>query len=211
MPVKKDKIESIMTTAVVTVDIDKSLHYAKTIFDKKKIRHLPVVDNRKLVGMLSLTDIMRLSFGNTYGIDDPETDKTLFEMLTIGQVMKEHPMFVDSEDSIKKVAEILIKEEFHALPVVKGFVLTCESWFRLSCDLRAVPHTRRNGFDQVTSIAQDRPCCKCVESVYPDTPRMRPITVSRSTPERLPTTRSDWASFSAPTEFVTARHLQPAR
>ncbi len=101
-----------MTTAVVTVDIYESLHYARAIFDKKKIRHLPVVDNRKLVGMLSLTDIMRLSFGNTYGIDDSETDKTLFEMLTIGQVMKEHPMFVDSEDSIKKVAEILTKESF---------------------------------------------------------------------------------------------------
>ncbi len=119
MTVKKDKIESIMTTAVVTVDVNESLHYAKAIFDKKKIRHLPVIDNQKLVGMLSLTDIMRLSFGNTYGIDDSETDKTLFEMLTIRQVMKEHPMFVDSEDSIKKVAEILTKEEFHALPVVK--------------------------------------------------------------------------------------------
>ncbi len=119
MQVKTDKIESVMTTAVITVDVNESLLIAREIFDKKKVRHLPVVDNRKLVGILSLTDIMRLSFGNTYGIDDSETDKTLFEMLTIRQIMKEHPMFVNTEDSIKKVADILTKEEFHALPVLK--------------------------------------------------------------------------------------------
>jgi predicted transcriptional regulator len=37
--------------------------------------------------------------------------------------MKEHPMFVNSEDSIKKVADILIKEEFHALPVLQDDIL----------------------------------------------------------------------------------------
>ena len=123
MHVKTDKIESVMTTAVVTVDVNESLLLARKIFDKKKVRHLPVVDNRKLVGILSLTDIMRLSFGNTYGIDDSDTDKTLFEMLTIGQIMKENPMFVNSQDSIKKVAAILIEEEFHALPVLKDDTL----------------------------------------------------------------------------------------
>ena len=39
-------------------------------------------------------------------------------MLTISQVMSHKPRVVKASDSIKEIAEILSKEEFHALPVV---------------------------------------------------------------------------------------------
>lgn len=113
-------VSQIMTKDVYTVAVNHSLAQAKEKCDACKVRHLPVVSGRKLVGILSLTDIMRLSFGDTYGRNEFDVDAAMYDMLTIDQVMKVHPKTVKVDDQIKDVVDILVKEEFHALPVVDG-------------------------------------------------------------------------------------------
>ncbi len=89
-----------------------------------RLRHFPVVDGNHLLGILSLTDILRLSFGKNFGSGQLEADEAIFEMLSIDQVMKHNPITVNSENSIEEVADILANEEFHALPVVDDGILT---------------------------------------------------------------------------------------
>ncbi len=115
-----DSIAQIMTREVYTIEVDKSLFDAREVFETQAIRHLPVVSGGELVGMLSRTDIMRLSFGDVYGTDESSVDETLFDMLSIKDVMTRHPKAVSPADPIDTVAEMLIKEEFHALPVAEG-------------------------------------------------------------------------------------------
>lgn len=118
-----DPVSTIMTTNVKTVDINDSLYDAKSIMLRKKIRHLPVLNNTRLVGILSLTDIMRLSFGQVF-VGQEDTDQAMMDMLNIEQIMREHPRTVDEKMTIQEVAQIFTLEEFHALPVVglKGLV-----------------------------------------------------------------------------------------
>ena len=111
-------ISEIMTRDVISVEVNEPLWMARDILEKKNIRHLPVNENGRLVGILSLTDVMRLSFGNVYGTDESEMDDTVMEMLSIDQVMKVHPVVINSSDPVRKAAEILTTAEFHALPVV---------------------------------------------------------------------------------------------
>ena len=47
----------IMTTCPITVTADMNIHEAALIFSAKQIRRLPVVENSKLIGMLSLGDL----------------------------------------------------------------------------------------------------------------------------------------------------------
>lgn len=47
----------IMTTCPVTVSAEMNIHEAALIFSAKQIRRLPVVENSKLIGMLSLGDL----------------------------------------------------------------------------------------------------------------------------------------------------------
>jgi len=118
-----DPVSTIMTSNVKTVDINDSLYDAKSIMLRKKIRHLPVLNKTKLVGILSLTDIMRLSFGQVF-VGQEDTDQAMMDMLNIEQIMREHPRTVDEKMTIEDVAKIFATEEFHALPVVglKGLV-----------------------------------------------------------------------------------------
>lgn len=113
---KREKVSGLMTTNLITVNLKNSLSEANRIFKEKKIRHLPVVSGDKLVGIISYTDILRISFGNTF--DQADADEGIFEMLSINQIMKHAPVTVSPDDSIKDAAAVLAQREFHALPVV---------------------------------------------------------------------------------------------
>ncbi len=112
-------IAKIMTTNVITVDVNEDLRSVNRLMGNKHIRHIPVTSKGKLVGMISQTDILRLSFGNLFEGQEA-SDEAIFEMLRLEQVMVSNPKTVAPDDSIKDVAEFLTKAEFHALPVADG-------------------------------------------------------------------------------------------
>lgn len=115
-------VSSIMTSSIVTLNITDSLTIADTLFKKHKIRHLPVVENGKLVGMLSLTDLTRISLAELND-DDSIVGMTLYNMFTLEQVMTKNLITVEVEDTIESVAKILAEKDFRALPVMAGKVL----------------------------------------------------------------------------------------
>ncbi|MCM4167068.1 Inosine-5'-monophosphate dehydrogenase [Arenibacter antarcticus] len=115
---KRELVSKIMSTNLITINHANTLVEAEQLFKKYKIRHIPVVSNKKIVGILSLTDLLRISFVDTYGEDDSDVDTAIYNMLSIEQVMVNNPVHVSSNKTIKEVAEILAKQEFHALPVV---------------------------------------------------------------------------------------------
>ena len=113
---KGELVTKIMTAQVVTINLKHSLRHAEELFAKHKIRHIPVVNGQELIGMLSLTDLLRLSFMDNYGDDESSIDTAVYSM----QVMVSNPVTVKSMQTIKEVAEILASQEFHALPVIDG-------------------------------------------------------------------------------------------
>ncbi len=110
-------ISEIMTKNVVSAHVTDSLKHISTLLKENNIRHLPVVSGRTLVGIISKTDILRLSFADIYEGQD-NVDETVFEMLRTEQVMVHNPTTVDVHDTVKEVADIMSKVEFHALPVI---------------------------------------------------------------------------------------------
>lgn len=110
-------ISEIMTKNVVVAHVTDSLKHISTLLKENNIRHLPVVSGRTLVGIISKTDILRLSFADIYEGQD-NVDETVFEMLRTEQVMVHNPTTVDVHDTVKEVADIMSKVEFHALPVI---------------------------------------------------------------------------------------------
>lgn len=113
-----DMVKSIMTKNVITIDVNRSLVDVKKVFQKNKIRHLPVTSDGRLVGMISQTDILRISFGNNFEEEDKEIDEAIFEMLSINQIMKSEVTTIEADQPIRKAAEIFTEKEFHALPVL---------------------------------------------------------------------------------------------
>ena len=49
----------IMTSPVVTIGPDESVHNCMEIMTQKRIRHLPVLERGKVVGMISIGDLVK--------------------------------------------------------------------------------------------------------------------------------------------------------
>ena len=113
-------ISTIMTKDIITLNSTDKLDTAERLFKENKIRHIPVVEGEKIIGMLSLTDLLRISFADGAYDDESDVETTVYNMFTISQVMAKNLKSVSSTATIKEVAEILAENEFHALPVVEN-------------------------------------------------------------------------------------------
>ena len=120
---KRTSISAIMTKEVITLNYNDDLTTAEQLFKSNHIRHIPVVSGERVVGMLSYTDLLRISFADAVDEEEHTVDSVVYNMFTIEQVMAKNLVQVNSNTLIKEVAEILSKNEFHALPVIDDYKL----------------------------------------------------------------------------------------
>lgn len=113
-----EPVSKIMSKDLITLSLSDDLYKAERLFKRSHIRHIPVVQEGHIIGMLSLSDLKRISFLDAYDAHEVQIDNAIYKMLSIEQIMVKNPIKVDVNATIKSVAEILAKNEFHALPVV---------------------------------------------------------------------------------------------
>lgn len=119
---KRTPVSEIMTKAIITLNQSDDLEHAEMLFKRHHIRHIPVVKKAAIIGMLSYTDLLKISFADVTE-DDYQVNAVVYNMFSIAQVMTKNLVCVSSKTTIKEVAEILTSNEFHALPVVDHNVL----------------------------------------------------------------------------------------
>jgi len=128
---KRTPISEIMTKEVITLNTVDSLDKMEHLFKKHYIRHIPVVKGDKVVGILSYTDLLRISFADAVDEDDDSVETVVYNMFTLEQVMAKNLVSVTSKTTIKKVAQLLSKKGFHTIPVIdagrlKGIITTTD-------------------------------------------------------------------------------------
>jgi CBS domain-containing protein len=124
-------ISSIMTTKLITLDVNDGLDKAEHLFKKYKIRHIPVIEKDKIIGMISMNDLLRISFADGAYREEENISSSIYDMFTLKQLMIGNLETVTPDTTIKEVAELLVQREFHSLPVVengtiKGMVTTTD-------------------------------------------------------------------------------------
>lgn len=120
---QKVPISTIMTKDVVKLNLSDNLTKAEMLFKKHHIRHIPVVNGNKIIGILSYTDLLRISFADAVDDDEDDIDTTVYNLFTVEQVMAKNLETITPDTTIKAAAEILATREFHALPVCEGDLL----------------------------------------------------------------------------------------
>ncbi len=120
---KRTPISSIMTKNLITLNFNDDLTAAEALFKNYNIRHIPVVSGDMIIGMLSHTDLMRVSYAENIEEVELEVGTVVNSLFTIEQVMTKNVVTVSSTATVREVADILATREFHALPVVDNEVL----------------------------------------------------------------------------------------
>lgn len=114
---KNEPISSIMTREVITLSLKDSLYSAEKRMKTNHIRHMPVIENEKLIGLISLSDLQRISFIDAYSKEGTE-DTPVYNMLSIKDMMIKNPLTATPQTTILEVSKLLASKEFHSLPVV---------------------------------------------------------------------------------------------
>ena len=102
-----------MTEHLVTLSPEASVAEALTLCRKRRIRHIPILDEGRLVGIVSDRDLRDAS--PTLG--DPERARILQE-IRVADVMSREVITVDPQDSIENAAQQMYELKIESLPVV---------------------------------------------------------------------------------------------
>ncbi len=102
-----ERVHTIMTADVITLSPGSTLGDAREIFLHNKIHHIPIVDGRQLVGLITSWDIFKLGLS-----------AVAYQDMRVSEVMTTHLATLDPDQHIGAVAEVLMEHLFHAVPIV---------------------------------------------------------------------------------------------
>ncbi len=119
---RRTPVSEIMSKSVVALKRGDNLERAEMLFNKHRIKHIPVVSSDVIIGMLSYSDLLKTSFAEVTK-DEHDVNTVVYNSFTIEQVMSKRIVTINSDTTIKEAATILAEREFHALPVVDNGVL----------------------------------------------------------------------------------------
>ena len=110
-------VHEIMAADPVTVHEKQKLSEVHRLIVDRKIHHVPVVSGRRLIGLISATDLLRVSWGDV-NKQDPRQVDALLDTLTIRDAMQEDVVTVRRTETVRRAAELLAQGEYHSLPVL---------------------------------------------------------------------------------------------
>lgn len=111
-------VKDVMTKKPLTITPTNSLQEVSEVFKKHSFRHLPVMDNKQLVGIMSETDFEKILEGARLNHRGPEEMDFLLRETPVQRVMTTHPFTVPPDTPVEEVMEIFYKDKFHAIPVM---------------------------------------------------------------------------------------------
>ena len=116
---KNDPISKIMASEVQAVQIGQSLSDVRHLMCNLSVHHIPVLNGKTLVGLISFTDMMKLNL--VTGQDNEYVaDAIIDQNYTISDVMSKDLVTLSDKDNVRTAAKLLSDGDFHSLPVING-------------------------------------------------------------------------------------------
>ena len=111
------RVSDVMTTNPITVSPDRAIRDALGLMVENAIRHLPVVEGDRLVGMLSDRDIRQSSLPlEDEFVEMSDTHARLDRK--VSEIMTKEYLSVQDSDSVGVAIEMMVQERVGGIPVV---------------------------------------------------------------------------------------------
>jgi CBS domain-containing protein len=112
-------VRDIMTKEVATLERNDSLQLVKDIMTLGRVRHFPVIDDGKLVGVVSQRDLYKASLGSVMKYGE-KAQRAFLEGIAVKEVMSEPPITVAPHTSVQEAARLMMEKKIGCLPVLEG-------------------------------------------------------------------------------------------
>lgn len=112
-------VKECMSNPVFTVEGTAPLRTAWGLMSRHKVRHLPVVNGKSVIGILSEKDIYR-ALPSRREIADVEVLKKALDSVLVNDIMTKNVVTVDVTDNMQQIAKKMLEKRIGCLPVMNG-------------------------------------------------------------------------------------------
>lgn len=119
---KQDVVREIMMSSPVTLTPEDTLDLASDVISLGRIRHIPIMEDGRLVGILTARDLMGAAATEIFGLKHKQ-QSALFKSVLIKDVMKKKVVTVAPETKIKDAAHLMANKKIGCVPVVSDGTL----------------------------------------------------------------------------------------
>jgi acetoin utilization protein AcuB len=109
------KVVDVMTTHPLTVSLTDTIGQADELMNTNRIRQLPVVQGKRLVGIVTDRDIRSFLSGSL--LETPGARERALSS-AVREIMTTEPITVSPDDDLQEAVEIMIEEKIGGIPVV---------------------------------------------------------------------------------------------
>lgn len=118
----KALVRDIMMGAPVTLGPDDNLSLAQDVIFLGRIRHIPVVEDGKLVGLISERDLLGRAATRLFNLRQ-KNQSDLLKKLAVKEIMKKRVITVAPDTSVAAAAKLMADKKIGCVPVVSGGTL----------------------------------------------------------------------------------------
>lgn len=111
------KVKDVMVKEMATLDVNDELSLANDIMRLGRVRHLPVVDGARLLGIISERDLFRSSLAQALG-SGGQTSRELMKTVRIKDLMVRELVTISPEMDLLQAVKIMVDKKIGCLPVV---------------------------------------------------------------------------------------------
>lgn len=116
------KVRAWMTSPVITITSDTPISRAHQIMKENNVRRLPVVDEERLVGIVTIGDVREASPSDATSLSIWELNY-LWAQLTVRKIMTTDVMTIGPDDRVVEAAALMLEHKVSGLPVVENGTL----------------------------------------------------------------------------------------
>lgn len=113
------KVKELMTKNVLTVTPDDKVDRVFFLFHFENIRHLPVLEKGKLVGILSDRDLKKVVGSRKAFVEKPDGSTLTLLSRKVKNIMRRGVITIGPEQRAADAAAIMAKRKIGALPVLE--------------------------------------------------------------------------------------------
>lgn len=113
-------VRAWMTRDPVTICSTTPVAAVRELLDRRRLRHLPVVDGGRLCGIVSDRDVGLSARAVRRAARLGDLDAVLDDDRPVRAVMTPHPYTVAADAPVEAAVRVLVARRIHALPVVDG-------------------------------------------------------------------------------------------
>lgn len=110
-------VQHWMTRNPITIEAETPFLEARLILKEKRIRHLPVVDRGKLIGVITDRDVKEAAPSGATTLDVYELNYLLLKM-KVRDLVKKAPITIKPTNSVEKAALLMHDHKIGCLPVL---------------------------------------------------------------------------------------------